>query len=192
MNFLKKHSSRLIFLVIGILIGFFISRLPIKFEEKISWIALANFFLTVALATYLEFVVRPSFTNNRHEKDFLIEQLNDIRARIVILNKLYIEVREQVPLLQESKSKILIELREISNQIDLLKHTDKYLPRLPRKAIMSDSIFKAYLDYKKMLTGYNFNDTGFSYDRQYWMKANNKFKEATKLLVRTVIDINSA
>jgi len=34
MKFFRAYSSQFIFLIIGILAGFFISRLPIKFEEK--------------------------------------------------------------------------------------------------------------------------------------------------------------
>src|SRR5260221_12464569 len=98
MRFLKKYYSQLLFLVIGILAGFFISRLPIQFEPKISWIALADFLLTILLAIYLEFVVRPSISNNRNEKDILIDQLKEIKKEITVVHEKYSLIRNTAPL----------------------------------------------------------------------------------------------
>ncbi len=189
MNFLRRYYSQLLFLIIGILIGFFISRLPIQFEAKTNWIAFANFFLTILLALYLEFVVRPSFSNNRNEKDLLIDQLNDIRKEIVSIHEKYSETRKKIPIPSEDKNEIVTKFRSFSNLIDMLKQSDEYCS-ITRKSEMSDNIFKLYLEYKKSLTGHGFNKEAFSYDRLYWKNSETQYKNLLTCIMHSIIDVN--
>jgi hypothetical protein len=191
MNFLKKYYSQLIFLIIGILAGFFISRLPIEFDTKTNWIQLANFFLTIVLALYLEFVVRPSISNNRNEKDLLIDQLKEIKEKVNNNHEYYLSIRESNPLDQNTKNEILSKLRGISNLINLLKQTDEYCVTTKR-SVVSQKVFKAYLEYKKALTGNKFNDDGFSYDRYYFNKHNTIYKSVMQAIIHGTIDVNKA
>lgn len=191
MKFLRKYYSQIMFLIIGFIIGFFITRLPIKFEEKTNWVSLASFFLTILLAIYLEFIVRPSFSNNRSEKDILIDQLKDIRLEVSNLQSSYINVRDQTPLKPESKQELIAKLRGISNLIDLLKQTDEYCS-ITRQTEISENIFKEYLAYKKSLTGYKFDKATFYFDRLYWNKCENAYKNLMKATIHSVIDINKA
>lgn len=191
MNFLKKYYSQLLFSFVGMLAGFFITRLPIRFDETISWIGLANFFLTIILAIYLEFVVRPSLNNNRNEKDFLIEQLKDMRSTVNDIQEHYIDVRTHNPLNPDDKSVMISKLRIVSNQIDLFKYSDERCS-ISRSTEMSTAIFKAYLIYKKSLTGYQFDKGSFFFDRLYWNKHENSFQHLAKLIMHTIIDINKA
>jgi len=104
MKFFRSYYSQLLFLLTGILIGFFISRLPIQFEPKVSWISLATFFLTLILALYLEFRVRPSLTNTRNEKDILIAEIKEIKAKVHSINALYTAIRNQNPHKRKARS----------------------------------------------------------------------------------------
>jgi hypothetical protein len=189
MNFLRRYYSQLIFLIIGILAGFFISRLPITFEEKTNWVALANFFLTIGLAFYLEFVVRPSLSNNRNEKDILIDQLKELKGKVIEAHDSYLTKRNINPLTQNDKSDMIVKLRSISNLIDLLKQTDEYC-KATKKTEISDKVFKNYLAYKKSLTGQNFNKPDFFYDRYYWNKHDSTYKGFMKGIMYAIIDIN--
>lgn len=189
MKFLRKYFSQLIFLVIGLLAGFFISWLPIEFEEKINKIGLFNLMLTLLLALYLEFKVRPSFSNNRNEKDILIDQLKEIKEKAIELHDSYIELRDEQPLTGESKSKLLQGFRILSNNIDLFKQADEYCT-ITKKTQISDAIVKHYLTYKKSLTGHSFNDSAFHYDRLYWTKQEQSYKSLIKSIILSVIDVN--
>ncbi len=191
MKFLRRYYSQLIFLTIGILVGFFISKLPIQFEPKISWISLATFFLTILLALYLEFVVRPSLSNTRNEKDILMDQLKDIKAKLVETHGVYVTARDESPLNYETRTAILMKLRELSNLIDIFKGTDEYC-KTYRKLKITGRIISAYLKYKKAMTGYKFNEPSFFFDRRYWNKQDSAYNEHMKIIIHSVIDINKA
>lgn len=191
MQFLRKYYSQLIFLIIGLLVGFFISRLPIKFEDKISPIALATFFLTILLALYLEFKVRPSLSNTRNEKNILIEHINDIKVKLNDVHNLYISARDHNPVTQQEQTDLLSKLRELSNLISLLKSVDEYCETY-QNLLVSEKIIKGYLNYKKALTGKKFNDPNFFFDRLNWKTQENAYRQQMKTLMESVIDINKA
>jgi hypothetical protein len=191
MRFLRRYYSQILFLLIGALTGFFISRLPIHFEDKISWIALANFLLTILLAVYLEFVVRPSFTNTRNEKDILIDQLKEVRKEIALLHEQYTLERGHNPLPAQIKSEILIKFRSVSNSIDLLRHTDEHCSTTIDTKL-SQSLFASYLTYKKALTGKNFNSSHFYFDRLFWKDQERAYNTVIKLIMHSILDVNKA
>lgn len=189
MEFLRRHYLSVLFFIIGTIIGFFINRLPLEFEPKTNWVSLASFFLTIALAIYLEFVVRPSFSNNRNEKDLLIDQLKAIQKDLRLLQDGYENMRNTQLLASNLKSDIVSRLRNISNQIDLLTQTDE-LCTITRSNEISEKVFKYYLLYKRSLTGYGFDKPDFSYDRRYWNKHETAFKNFTKAILHAIIEIN--
>jgi len=191
MPLLRKYYSQLIFLFVGILVGFSISRLPIQFDDKISPIALATFFLTIVLALYLEYKVRPSLSNTRNEKDILIESISDIKEKLNELHALYMSVRELNPLPEEKQTEILTKLREVSNLISLLKSADKYCKTYQRLAV-PDKIIKAYLKYKKSLTGNKFKDPNFTFDRLDWKTQENAYRQHMTALNESIFDYNKA
>jgi hypothetical protein len=191
MSFLRKYYSQLFFLCIGLLAGFFVSRLPIKFEEKISPIAAATFILTILLALYLEFKVRPSLSSTRNEKDILIDAIKDIKSKLGELHVLYLAVRETSPVVLEKQSEVLAKLRELSNLIALLKEADGYCGMYQRLAV-PDKIFKAYIKYKKALTGKKFNDPNFAFDRLNWMAQENAYRQHMMVLNESIFDYNKA
>lgn len=189
MPFLRKYYSQLLFLLIGLLAGFFISRLPIKFEENVSWVALANFFLTILLAIYLEFVVRPSFSNNRNEKDILIDLIDEVKDQLSEIHEFYSKIKHTTPVAQNDKDELVAKFRVLSNRINILKHADSYCT-ITKEDRISKSIFDSYLKYKKALTGYDFSKNTFSFTRPYWRDHDNNFKSFTTVVIRSIIDIN--
>jgi hypothetical protein len=188
MNFLRKYYSQIIFLFIGFLVGLIINRLPIQFEQKTSWVPFANFFLTILIAVYLEFVVRPSFSNNRNEKDILIDQLKEIQKSVTGIQQLYEQLRKAV-LTSEDKSQLIQKLRSLSNEIDFLKTSDQHCTITKNKKIIKP-LFGSYIGYKKALTGNGFDKDGFSYDRLYWKEQEGSFKGLIKAVIHSIIDIN--
>ena len=191
MNFLRKYFSQLIFLLIGFLAGFFVSRLPITFDEKISPIAFATFFLTILLALYLEFKVRPSLTNTRNEKDILIDLLTDVKAKLSEINDLYMTSRAHNPVPIEEQTDILSKLRDLSNTIALLKSTDEYC-KMYQKLKISNRVVVVYLAYKKAITGNKFNEPNFSFDRLHWKSQEQTYRQHMKVIMESIIDINKA
>lgn len=189
MNFLRRHYSKLIFLLIGLTAGFFISRLPLEFEPKTNWVSLASFFLTIFLAVYLEFVVRPSFSNNRNEKDLLIEQLKEIRIQISEIQTTYINIREINPQEPNAKSNLVQNFRNLSNQIDLFKQMES-LCTINDSNESSEAVIKAYLLYKRALTGKGFDKSDFFYDRLYWKEHDSIYRQFIKAVIQATIEIN--
>lgn len=191
MKFLRRYYSQSLFLLIGVLIGFFISRLPIEFEERISWISLATFFLTIILALYLEFAVRPSLTNTRNEKDILIDEIKEIKAKVQTVHAFYTENRSHNPLDLDIKTELLSKIRELSNQIDLVRKTDEYCKSF-RRLSLSGRLFIAYVSYKKELTGRKFNEPAFIFDRLFWKEQDAAFRTLQRTCMECIIDINRA
>lgn len=191
MRFLRRYYSQSLFLFIGVLIGFFISRIPIKFEEKISWISLATFFLTIILALYLEFVVRPSLTNTRNEKDILIDEIKEIKNKVQAVHTFYVGNRGHNPLEPEKKTELLTKIRELSNQIQLVRQTDDYCTNF-RSLGLSDKLIAPYLAYKREITGRKFNDADFFFDRLYWKGQEAAFRTMQRICMECIIDINKA
>jgi len=189
MKFLRKYFGQLLFLLIGILAGFFISRLPLKFEDKVSWIQLASFFLTIILALYLEFVVRPSFSNNRSEKDFIIEQLKEIKTDVGEIQQKYETLKKETPVTIEGKAELISKFRQLSNKIGFLKKLDTYCS-ITKNELISDEIFKAYIKYKKSLTGQKFNNKDFIFDRFYWKDQDKFYQEFINCIMCSIIDVN--
>jgi hypothetical protein len=191
MKFLRSFYSQLLFLFMGILIGFFITRLPIQFDPTISWISLATFFLTIILALYLEFRVRPSLTNTRNEKDILITEIKEIKAKVHGINDLYTAIRGQNPLEPEKKSELLGKIRELANQIQLVRQTDEYCKTF-RHSHISERLIAVYITYKKSLTSRRFDEANFSFDRVYWSSQEQAFRKMMEISMQCIIDINKS
>jgi hypothetical protein len=189
MKFIRKYYPLFLFFLTGLILGFFISRLPLEFEPKTNWVSLASFFLTIALAIYLEFVVRPSFSNNRIEKDLIINQLKEIRTKIDELNTIYVTAREASLLSQEIKYDIVQRFRFISNQIDFLQQTIE-LCELSNGSNLSSLVFQPYAGYKRQLTGFGFDKPNFFYDRLHWIKHEKSYKKFIKATMQAIILVN--
>jgi hypothetical protein len=190
MKFLKTFYRQIIFLLIGLLSGFLISRFShIHFEEKINPIAFASLILTILLAIYLEFAVRPSLTNSRNEKDIIIDQLKEIRSSCSEVHSQYEKIHNLRNIPQEERSELLSRFRLLSNHIDFLNDIIKYSKIKPVGAI-SKEISSKYFKYKKSLTGFGFDKENFFFDRIYFSKHESAYKELSKAIMHLIIDVN--
>lgn len=190
MNFLKNRYSQILCLIIGALSGFFFYHIrAVQFEDKISWISFATFLLTIVLALYLEFRVRPSISNDRVEKDLVIDQLKVVREAASAVHDYYTTLKSQIPVDPASKTELVRKMRNISNEIDLLKQTVEHC-QTTKKSTMPKSIFGAFIQYKRAVTGFKFDEASFSYNSEFWSKTDSKYKNLRMIVQHAIIDIN--
>ncbi len=172
------------------MIGFFFERFfKVTFDDKINPIALAGLLLTIVIAIYLEFVVRPSLSNSRNEKDIIIDELKEIRKICSEIHSFYNKIQSHVPIPYEEKTELLQIFRTLSNQIEVLLDVVKY-SKIKSIEPNCTSLFLAYLKYKKSFTGYNFDKKDFAYDRINYSKHDVSFKSFDKETMHFIFDVN--
>lgn len=187
---MKRYSTYFIILICGILIGFFFERFSkVTFDDKINPIALAGLLLTIVIALYLEFVVRPSLSNSRNEKDIIIDELKEIRKICTNIQSCYNRVQSHAPISQEEKSELLQIFRTLSNQIEVLRDVVKY-SKIKSIEENCKNLFSAYLKYKKSFTGFGFDRKDFYYDRVNYSKHEVSYKSFDKETMHFIFDVN--
>lgn len=187
---MKRYPISLIILICGILIGFFFERFSkVTFDDKINPIALAGLLLTILIALYLEFVVRPSLSNSRNEKDIIIEELKEIRKICTTIQSCYNRVQPHNPIPIEEKVELLQNFRTLSNQIEVLKDVVKY-SRIVSIEKNCTSLFEAYLNYKKAFTGFDFDKKDFVYKKTNFSKHEMSYKNFDKQTMHFIFDVN--
>lgn len=191
MIFLKRYASKIILFIAGVLVGFFISRLPLQFEEKINSIQFANLILTILLVAYVEFVVRPGINDKRNEKDLLIEQLGEIKKSLSGIHDFYLQLRFKTFLSPDDKSAMILKFREFSNNIDLLRQMDSACKKTQGLKLYEKN-FSAYLDSKKALTGNKFDDDDFCYEKKTWSAHTAAIRNNFGIIVTTIIEVNKS
>lgn len=187
---MKKYSGYLIILLVGALIGFFFERVTnTSFENKINPIALAGLLLTIIIALYLEFIVRPSLSNSRNEKDIIIEELKEIRKICTEIQSCYNRIQLLTPIPQEDKGLLILSFRSLSNQIELLRDVVKY-SKIRSIDSNCEDLFSVYIKFKKSLTGFGFDKQDFSYDRTNYTKHDLASKTFDKKVMHLIFDVN--
>jgi len=190
MKFLSRYYSQLITLLIGAIVGFLCNRIinGAYFEQKINPVSAASFALTIILALYLEFSVRPSISNNRNEKDLLIDQLKEMKTSLSEIHSLYISSRDN-NLTSDYKKDITVKLRTLSNQINALIELSQYC--VISKSFLKKEIFtKPYFSYKAALTGNGFDLDAFVYDRIHFNDTERKYNNLGKAIMHCIVDVN--
>ncbi len=189
LKFFKKYSLKINILLIGMLIGFFVERSTgIVFENKINPIALSSLILTIIIALYLEFVVRPSLSNSRNEKDILIGHLKDMRTFCQEIQSNYNKLSSQDFISSEDKTTLVLQFRILSNHIELLNDIVEYSQIKDLKNC--SYLFKLYLNYKKAFTGFGFDKKEFTYNKVYFSKRDFAYKAFDKALMHLIFDVN--
>jgi hypothetical protein len=189
MEFLRKYYSQLIAAILGILVGFFIALFSRSyFDEKINPVALASLLLTIGIALYLEFFVRPNLSNTRNEKDLFIEQLKEMKVSALAIHEYYNEVvgRE---VSAADKKKFLIQFRTLSLQISALKDLIEY-SRTKQTGGHCEALFDAYLDYKKLITGSDFLNDNFKFDAKAYNKHTQAYNAVVTEIFHFIVDVN--
>lgn len=185
-----KYRNQLLFLFIGIEIGFFISRhAPFNFEDKINPVDFANLFLTLILAIVLALYIEPSTENSRVEKDLLIDQLKDVKSSAKEIHSLFVENFNQNPLIPQNKQKMVSGFRNISNQMDLFLNQAEYSKSkfiCNQKDELKNQLFR----YKKTLTGNTFNSASFTYSVSSFNRYEAQYLNFSKKINQLIIEIN--
>jgi hypothetical protein len=192
MNFFRKYSRYIIATLIGFLAGFLLQKIfhPF-FDEKLDPIELAGIVLTIILALYVEFVIRPSFSNKESVRNVILQQVTTIKEQLIGIHQVFIASREKTPLPENEKMRIVSSFRTLSNEINFLKEIIEY-SRIAPTQTRFQTIFKEYLKYKKNVTGFRFEDPTFSYDRKFFIKIDNSHKEFMKTLIHLIIELNQS
>ncbi len=177
-------------LICGILIGFFFERFSkVTFDDKINPIALAGLLLTILIALYLEFVVRPSLSNSRNEKDIIIYELKETRKICITIQSCYNRVQSHNPISVEEKAELIQNFRTLSNQIEVLKDVVKY-SKIKSLEANCKNLFDAYLKYKKAFTGFGFDKKDFAYSKMNYSKHEVSYKSFDKETMHFIFDVN--
>lgn len=189
MKFLKKYYSQIITCLLGGLTGFFIAvTWKLHFEEKVNPIAVASLILTIIIALYLEFSVRPSISNTRTEKDLLIDQLKEIKVLVSGIQELYHQVHSTIIAI-DNKKLILTKFRMLSNSIQGLKDIIEYSGAKPNGS-NCQGLLSTYIKYKQALTGDKFGNSNFQYDKKNFSKHGKAYQDLNSCIQHFIIDVN--
>src|SRR5215217_164590 len=120
MIFIRQFGVRIVFLLIGLILGIFIPMIPfLNFDNSINPIDVVNVVVTLILAITVAFFIEPMNEQTRAEKELLIEQLKEVKAESKSLHDNIISAYRQIPLLSQERFQILASLRSLSNQLYL-------------------------------------------------------------------------
>lgn len=82
-KFKWSNLKNVVLVIIGIFLGFvFCNYTFFEFEDKINLVDLANLIVTVLVALYLSVYIHDKQTKNQKEKDFLINEINELNIFI--------------------------------------------------------------------------------------------------------------
>lgn len=182
--------------VISIVIGFitgigFQNYYPdINYEEKINLIDLATLCVTAFLALYVPSFLERNMHNKRSEKEVLIRRVENLQRTLNEINEIFFSCVEK-KLVSQSDSYLIIRLFILfSNQLEtiitLTGYSNNFL--FPEEF---KNIKKLRYEYKKIVTGEQFQTKGFNYSTLDINAEGNTFFKLDKELSLLIIKINN-
>lgn len=190
MRFFRVYGSHIITLLIGLLFGFFFWRYPyLMWESQINPMDFANLILTLILAWIIGFYIEPHNEERRVEKDLLIEQLKEVKIISKSIHDLLIENFHQNPLKESTKQKILNQLRNLSNQMQLFLDQSFHCQQnhiVNRKI----EIQEMYYVFKRSITGGNFQASTFTFSAISVQRYELSFRKFEKEVNNLILDVN--
>ncbi len=190
MQYFHKYKFQIIFLLVGVQIGFFISRLPfINIEEKINVVDLLNLTVTITLAFLIAFYIEPKSQNNRIEKDIIIDNLKEISTCCkAIFNSLATHYKE-VPLSEDNKNEMILKFKVLSNQIFSVRHQAEHCENLALTNGVNDLV-SIYFEFKRRYTGFNFNSSTFKYNFVSLGSYQKSYLDTVKRIETLIFEVN--
>jgi hypothetical protein len=167
---LSRNKSRIfyigLFLVLAVPIlmsNEFYRKHNYQFDEKINLVEIVTLIVTIILAIYIPAILEHKLNNDRFEKDTVIKKIETIQKSFNEINILVTECVAAGKVSPSNRTLIVTKFTSISNDIySLQKLANLYKPGFLSSEITDLTNLRG--DYKKIVTGGDFDKVGFKYD----------------------------
>lgn len=142
----------LLLLLSGVIIGIIIqSKVPIVIDEKIRYSELLNWITTIIIGIIIGFYFKNQFENNKIIKNYLLEDLKNISAQLILLKSYCHDLRSLTSLTEDQRKEIISRINILDKKIkvflDLLKdcNSTKY-------STVNESLINSFNSLNRVLT----------------------------------------
>ncbi len=192
MHFIRTYKGQILFLLIGVLGGFFVARIKtFVFDDTINPMDFANLILTLFLAILIGLYIEPTEESKRSEKEMLNDQLKEVKSASKEIHDLFVSHYSATPLETERKNEIKLLFRNLSNQMNLFldqANHSKYSLITRQEKDIKQKLFKL----KQTITGGQFEKSDFTFKKSHYNIYDNAFLSFSKEINHLMIDINKS
>lgn len=176
-----------ILVIVGVVIGMGLQHYyPLfSFEEQIDIVSLATLVVTIFLAVYIPVFLERNMHNKRSEKDVIIRKIEGLQATIRTVNHTVAECVQKQAVSTANTYQLISLFTAISNELDTIITLSEHCGKNKFKDDF-DEIKKCRFQYRKMVTGGDFQKKGFKYtilDKKEEEKIYHKFDKALCVLI---------
>lgn len=133
------------------------------FEDKIDIVGLATLIVTIFLAVYIPVFLEKNMYNKRSEKDVIIRKIEALQATIRIVNQIVGECVQKQTVSSANTYLIINLFTTISNELETIITLTEHCCKNKFKEEFEE-IKACRFQYRKMVTGGDFQKKGFKYD----------------------------
>jgi hypothetical protein len=182
-----RYIIGIILVIAGVVIGMgFQHYYPLfSFEDKIDVVGLATLVVTIFLAVYIPIFLERNMHNKRSEKDVIIRKIEALQGTIRTVNHAVAECVQKQTVSSANTYQLISLFTTISNELDTIITLSEHSGKNKFKDDF-DEIKSCRFQYRKMVTGGNFQKKDFKYtmlDKKEEEKIYHQFDKALCLLI---------
>jgi hypothetical protein len=182
-----RYIIGIILVIAGVVIGMGLQHYyPLfSFEDKIDVVGLATLVVTIFLAVYIPIFLERNMHNKRSEKDVIIRKIEALQGTIRSVNHAVAECVQKQTVSSTNTYQLICLFTTISNELDTIITLSEYCGKNKFKDDF-DEIKSCRFQYRKMVTGGNFQKKDFKYtmlDKKEEEKIYHQFDKALCVLI---------
>lgn len=180
-----------ILVVFGVLIGMGLQHYSplFEFKDKIDVIQLATLVVTILLAIYIPIFLERNMHNKRSEKDVIIRKIEALQSTIRSVNKTVGECVQKQTVSTANSYQLINLFTTISNELDTIITLTEYCGINKFKNDFEE-IKACRSQYRKMVTGGDFQKKGFKYTILDMKEEDNIYHKFDKALCVLIFKVN--
>jgi len=182
-----RYVISVILIIAGVVIGMGLHHYyPLFiFEDKIDIVGLATLVVTIFLAVYIPIFLERNMHNKRSEKDVIIRKIEGLQSTIRAINYTVAECVQKQTVSSSNNYHLLRLFTTVSNELDTIITLADYSEKDRFKDDFAE-IKNFRFQYRKMVTGGDFQKKGFKYsilDKKEEEKIYHRFDKSLCVLI---------
>lgn len=160
------------------------------FEDKIDIVGLATLIVTIFLAVYIPIFLERNMHNKRSEKNVIIRKIEALQNTIRAVNHIVSECVQKQSVSSANSYRLIGLFTTISNELDTIITLTDYCEKNRFKEDFKE-IKNCRFQYRKMVTGGDFQKKGFKYSILDKKEEEKIYHEFDKALCVLIFKVNS-